>query len=120
MKGKIILEGVEFHAFHGLYEEEQKNGNHFLVDVRLDINFQNKVLHDDPSSILDYSKVLEIVQTEMSKPKKLLEAVVYGIIEALRKSFSGIEKIQIKLSKVNPPLKAKMRQVSVEMTWPDA
>lgn len=119
MRGKINLEGVEFHAFHGLYPEEQKNGNRFLVDLTLEITFQEKALQDDPTGILDYSKVLLIVQDEMKKPKYLLEAVASCILERLKKNFPEIEKIQIRISKLQPPLQATLRAVSIELVWPN-
>ena len=30
--GKIELEGMEFHAYHGCFEEEKTSGNLFVVD----------------------------------------------------------------------------------------
>ncbi|RZK29989.1 MAG: dihydroneopterin aldolase, partial [Hymenobacter sp.] len=31
--GQIALEGLEFFAFHGYYDEEQKIGNKYGVDI---------------------------------------------------------------------------------------
>ena len=33
MIGKICLEGLEFHAFHGVYPHERESGNWFEVDI---------------------------------------------------------------------------------------
>jgi dihydroneopterin aldolase len=35
MEGKITLEGMEFFAHHGYYQEEQKIGNKFAVDIMI-------------------------------------------------------------------------------------
>ena len=42
MKTEIHLQGMEFHAFHGVYPEEKKLGNRFRVDVlmKLDVALQ--------------------------------------------------------------------------------
>ena len=48
--GKILLEGMEFFAYHGCFREEQLIGTKFIVDI--DINFdtasaeQSDHLHD--------------------------------------------------------------------------
>jgi dihydroneopterin aldolase len=34
--GKILLEGMEFFAYHGHYEEEQIIGTKFIVDIEID------------------------------------------------------------------------------------
>jgi dihydroneopterin aldolase len=34
--GKITLEGLEFFAFHGYYDEEQKIGNKYGVDITIE------------------------------------------------------------------------------------
>ncbi len=34
--GKIIIEDMEFYAFHGHYKEEQIVGNRFLVDLEIE------------------------------------------------------------------------------------
>ena len=36
--GKIIIEEMEFYAFHGHYQEEQIVGNRFLVDLEFETN----------------------------------------------------------------------------------
>ena len=36
--GQIALEGMEFFAFHGYYDEEQKIGNKYGVDLYIETN----------------------------------------------------------------------------------
>jgi dihydroneopterin aldolase len=38
MKTEIYLQGMEFHAFHGVYPEEKKLGNRFRVEIRMWLN----------------------------------------------------------------------------------
>ena len=40
LMGKIIIEEMEFYAFHGHYQEEQIVGNRFLVDLEMDAVWQ--------------------------------------------------------------------------------
>ena len=39
MIGKVALEGLEFHAFHGVYPHERESGNWFEVDIVVESDF---------------------------------------------------------------------------------
>ncbi len=41
MTGKVALEGLEFHAYHGVYPHERSSGNKFEVDVIVDTEFSD-------------------------------------------------------------------------------
>jgi dihydroneopterin aldolase len=51
----------------------------------------------------------------MEVPTKLLETVVVRMLDAVLGKYPLVEKIEIKLSKMNPPLGGKLRSVSVKM-----
>ena len=110
--GKILLEGMEFFAYHGCFREEQLIGTKFIVDI--DINFdtasaeQSDHLHDT----LNYQDVYRIIKKEMEIRSNLLEHVARRILTALKTAFPVIGKTGIKISKINPPLGGKVRQVS--------
>ena len=44
--GKIIIEEMEFYAFHGHYQEEQIVGNRFLVDLELEADLSSAAQSD--------------------------------------------------------------------------
>ncbi len=52
----ISLEGLTFEARHGVFEEEQRNGQTFLVDVTLRVVVDDAIRDDDykkkPSAML--------------------------------------------------------------------
>ena len=39
MIGKVALEGLEFHSFHGVYPHELESGNWFEVDIAVETDF---------------------------------------------------------------------------------
>ncbi|MEJ0032338.1 MAG: dihydroneopterin aldolase [Bacteroidota bacterium] len=71
--GKVILEGLEFHAYHGVYPHERSSGNKFEVDIEVETRFSASAFHDDLSGTLDYEDLYKVIKTEMEKPSKLLE-----------------------------------------------
>lgn len=113
--GIISLEGMEFYARHGYYEEERKIGNKYSVDVHLHTDFQKAVENDQLEGTVNYEKVYELVANVMAIEAQLLEHLCGKIIEALKASFPDIEKVRVKISKHNPPIKGLCRKASVTM-----
>jgi len=55
--GKVTLEGIEFHAYHGAYPEESILGNRFTVDLELDTDFKTAMESDALKDTVDYAKL---------------------------------------------------------------
>ena len=54
-----------------------------------------------------------LVEQEMKIPSKLIEHVGQRIVDALYENFSSIQFIRLKISKLNPPIKATIEKVSI-------
>ena len=54
MNGRISLEGLEFHAFHGVYPHERESGNWFEVDVSVETNILEGAIRDDLDKTVNY------------------------------------------------------------------
>jgi len=117
IKHKIALEGMEFFAYHGLYEEERKNGNNFRVDVEIETDFTKGVLSDDISGTFNYEEIYKIVSSEMSITSKLLEHVAGRILDKIQAQRSTIFAIKVVIQKLNPPLPGKVEKSMVEMAY---
>lgn len=113
MKGKVALEGLEFHAYHGVYPHERESGNWFEVDIAVETDFTEGAERDELSGTVNYETLFSIVKSEMEKPSKLLETVVEKIANAVMDEFTAVTEIEVKLSKINPPIGGKCRKASV-------
>lgn len=102
--GTIALEGLEFFSYHGFYEEEQKIGNRYSIDVIITVDFQQAAIHDKLSETVNYAKVYELVADTMRHSHKLLEHIAYQIIQGIREKYPHVEKIAVSVSKYNPPV----------------
>jgi len=100
----IELTGMEFHAFHGCLEQERKEGNTFVVDFRGKRDGKKAAKTDDLKNTADYSKIYEIVASEMAKPSNLLENVAARIVDAIMEADFGFWFAQVRVSKKNPPV----------------
>jgi 7,8-dihydroneopterin aldolase/epimerase/oxygenase len=112
---KITLKNMEFHAYHGCMEHEQQVGNTFLVTVSIETDTEKAEKSDHLEDTLNYKSVYDVIKTEMEQPSKLIEHVAYRIRETVMHKFPEIKKINVKLSKLNPPLGGKSEKVSIEL-----
>jgi dihydroneopterin aldolase len=117
LKGKVVLEGLEFHAYHGIYPDERSSGNKFEVDVFVNTVFDDSAFHDDLSGTINYEEIYAIVKQEMEIPTKLLESVAHAIAEKILETFTSAMAAEITISKFNPPIGGvcKKAKVSVDL-----
>ena len=106
MSSKIYLRNVRFHAFHGVLPQEGIVGNDYLVNLVLDYDFSSAMKTDDLQGTLNYAEVYQKVREEMAVPSKLLEHVAGRIAHRLFSDFPEIQKLQLSITKVNPPMGA--------------
>ncbi len=112
--GLIALEGLQFYAFHGVYEEETLIGNRFLIDLYIETSFDEAAAEDDVAQTINYETVFLVCQAEMRKPTKLLETLTQNMIWALKHQFKNIQEIKIRIHKQNPLPHVKLNNVFVE------
>jgi dihydroneopterin aldolase len=117
MQTEILLEGMEFHAFHGVYPEEKMLGNRFRVDVlmKLDVPFQPE--NQDLSRTIDYSLVYAILKDKMENATPLLESLGQGICRELAASFPLLNEMEICIAKANPAIGGLCEWVKVRSIW---
>jgi 7,8-dihydroneopterin aldolase/epimerase/oxygenase len=115
MSSKIYLRNVRFHAFHGVLPQEGIVGNDYLVNLVLDYDFSSAMQTDDLQGTLNYAEVYQKVREEMAVPSKLLEHVAGRIAHRLFSDFPEIQRLQLSITKVNPPMGADSDGAGVEV-----
>ena len=113
MKHTIEVNGIKIYAFHGCLPEEEKIGGHYLVDVMLNTDFTQAAIADDLSFTVDYVLINHIVKEEMAIRSKLIEQVGQRIVDELKKQFATLKKVEVKVTKLNPPMKGDVERVSI-------
>jgi len=113
--GLIEVSGIRTYAYHGCLPEEAKIGGEYIVDVAIKADLQTPTKNDELSSTVDYVKVNEVVEEEMAQRSNLIEHVAGRIINSLQKHFPLAESIEVKVSKITPPINGNVEQVSVTL-----
>jgi dihydroneopterin aldolase len=112
---QISIEGMEFHAYHGCFAEEQLIGTQFIVDLFLEVDTTTAEQTDSLHDTVNYLSVYQVVKKEMMINSKLLEHVGRRILTAVKSHFPTAKHVTIKIRKMNPPLGGKMDFVSLTL-----
>ena len=113
MQGEVALEGMEFYARHGYYEEERKIGNKYTVDVFMTLDMKEAVADDKLEGTVNYEKVYELVTEVMGVDASLLEHLAGKLVKKIRKEFPEVESVKVRISKHNPPIKGLCQKATV-------
>jgi len=112
----IEIRDMEFYAFHGHYKEEQIVGNKFLIDLTIEADLDKAAETDKLENTIDYQVAFRVVKQEMEKNSNLLEHIARRILDSLYKNLPGVNKVTIRIRKMNPPIGGHIGSVGVIMT----
>ncbi len=113
--GLIAIEGMQFYAHHGYYNEEQVLGGKYTVDVYLKTDFSEAANSDALNQTINYETVYQLTRHEMEIQSKLIEHVCKRILTAIGEKFQQVEYLKVRVNKFQPPLKGNVEKVYVEL-----
>lgn len=113
MQSYISLENIRLYAYHGVFPQETKVGNNFVIDIKVKVNVVKATESDSLNDTVSYATIYEIIKREMEIPSKLIEHVAGRIISALKSELPQIEKVELKLSKLTPPFGGQVESASI-------
>lgn len=112
---KITLHKMRFYAYHGVFAQEQRVGNHFIVELTFWADIAESLHRDELEETISYADVYEVIKAEMTIPSRLLEHVVGRISERLFATFPRMQRIALTLSKCNPPFPGEVHSAAVTL-----
>ncbi len=112
----IRLKNIKIYAFHGCMLEEGQIGSDYLVNLKVKADLDKAEKTDDLYDTIDYVLLHKIVKDEMAVRSKLLEHVGKRIVDKILLSVSLVNRVKVKVAKVNPPIGGDVAEVSVVVT----
>jgi dihydroneopterin aldolase len=110
---RIDLEAQREYAYHGCLEEEAVIGSDYRIDVSVWADLSASALSDDLADTVDYVALRLIVSEEMAIRAKLLETVCARIIQRIFKDLPAVQRAEVKVCKLNPPIDGDVYAVCV-------
>jgi 7,8-dihydroneopterin aldolase/epimerase/oxygenase len=112
---KILLTGLEFHAFHGAFNVEAELGGRFVIDLELQLDLSG--IEDRLEKTLSYADVFETVKLEVTQKKyNLIETLAEHIANRVLLEHPKLQTILVRVHKPFAPIPGIFRDVVVEIT----
>ena len=114
---KIKIRNLEVYAYHGVYPEEKREGQNFIVSAELSVPTRKAGLSDALDDSVNYGEVCHFIDEYMrSKSFNLLEAVTENLAKELLINFEKIEQVKLEVKKPEAPIGLPFGYVSVEIS----
>ena len=110
---RIDVKGIRLFAYHGCMDEESRIGTDYNVDVSVWADLSKSAETDKLKDTVDYVALNKIVKEEMAIRAKLLEVVAKRIVDRTLDEHPMVEKAEVSVSKLAPPIQGDVERVSV-------
>jgi len=101
---QIIVQGIEFYAYHGVPDAEQQIGHRYRADLIVDLDLREAGRTDELRHTVSYGDLARLViQIGTSQQRRLLESLAEQMCAAILDQFPQIQRVELFLAKRLPP-----------------
>lgn len=113
----VIIEGLEVYCNHGVFPEENKLGQKFIVNATLYTDTRKAGISDNLEKSIDYGEVCHFITDFMKKNTyKLIEAVAENLAKELLVKLSSLKEVTIEIKKPWAPIGLPINSACVKIT----
>lgn len=110
---EITLTGLRVFGRHGVYDEERRDGQDFVVDVTLRLDTRPAAASDDVADTVHYGEMAEqIAEIVGGEPVDLLETLAARIAERVL-AYELVDAVRVTVHKPQAPIPLTFADVSV-------
>ena len=114
---KIYINNLEFIGFHGVFSEEKKLGQKFLVSLELTVDTREAGKTGDLTKSVHYGLVAQDVEKLfLEKSIDLIETCAENIAEMVLRKYELVKEVKVIVKKPWAPLQMHFENVAVEIT----
>lgn len=115
----LSLNSLRLFAHHGAYPEEQERGNHFQIDLSVEIPVPRAAMTDRLDDTIDYVGLAECIHLMSSqKHYSVLEAFAHDVCTEILELHPEVLRVSIEVKKLDPPMPHEIESVSVRLSMP--
>ncbi|MFF2890565.1 dihydroneopterin aldolase [Paenibacillus sp. NPDC057967] len=113
---RMIVKGMRFYGYHGVFPEENKLGQHFYVDLDLGIDLEQAANTDDLTCTVNYAELHALAKSIVEgAPFKLIEALAGHIASRVLEAYTMINDVTVRVTKPHPPFDIHFDGVTIEL-----
>ncbi len=113
---KICIENLEVYARHGVFPEENKLGQKFVICAQLEVDAAKAARQDDLALSVNYGEVCYFIKEWMEQHTfRLIETVADFLAREILLKFPLVQGITLEVKKPNAPILLPFEWVSVKV-----
>mgnify|MGYP000002558399 FL=1 len=117
MSDQIVLTGIHGFGYHGLFEQERKDGQDFFVDLTLAVDLRAASQSDAIADTVNYAEITDLVVEEItSNPVNLIEKLAARIAERVLNQHVKVKSVTVTVHKPQAPVAAQLKDIAVVVT----
>jgi dihydroneopterin aldolase len=114
---QIVLTGIHGFGYHGLFEQERKDGQDFFVDLTLAVDLKVASQSDAIADTVNYAEITDLVVEEItSNPVNLIERLAARIAERVLNQHVKVNSVTVTVHKPQAPVAAQLKDIAVVVT----
>lgn len=114
MADRIELTGLECFGYHGVFDEEKRTGQPFIVDITCWLNFSEAAADDDLTKTINYAELAEVAAEVVEGPARdLIETVATDVANAAMRRFEELYAVEVTIHKPKAPIPRTFGDVAV-------
>ena len=111
----ITLTGLRITAHHGVFDFERENGQEFVIDVTVWLDFRAAASGDDLARTIHYGELAEEVAAAVRRdPVDLIETLAERIADVVL-AHDAAERVRVTVHKPQAPIEVPFADVSVQI-----
>jgi dihydroneopterin aldolase len=112
---RITLTGLRAFAHHGVYEQERREGQEFVIDVTVHLELASASGSDELAKTVHYGDLAaQVVAAVERDPVDLIETVAERVA-AVALGFAAVQLVEVTVHKPQAPISVPFADVSVTL-----
>ena len=113
---RMQMKSMRFYGYHGVYPEENKLGQHYIVDLDMHLDLERAGQTDDLEATVNYAEVYTHIKAVVEGPPfKLIEALASNIASRVLEVYTMVQEVTVRVTKPNPPFEVFFDGVTIEL-----
>ena len=113
---RITLTGITGYGYHGVFPEERRQGQPFVIDLCCELDLSAAAVGDDLDQTVDYGSLAQAVVADVERdPLRLIEALAERIAGTCL-GFAAVQRVEVTVHKPQAPMPVPVADVAVSLT----
>ncbi|MFT4136753.1 dihydroneopterin aldolase [Microbacterium sp.] len=113
MTDEIVLTGIRAVGYHGVCEQERRDGQEFVADVTLELSTRAAAASDDIVDTVHYGELAETVAAILAGPPVALLETLAERIATAALAHAIVERVVVTVHKPQAPIPVAFGDVAV-------